>query len=533
MSSKNNDLNNLVEAYTAIHTQQIDEKGGFWDKQLAKSPIAKMFGGVSDRASARVANKEKGKTILSMFNRTLGRNKQPVDVGQLREFLARQMGVDPAYMNSLEGLPQSGTVEYKAVKNLIPDFVDQAQDAIDSGQYSPQQQQANPAPAAPAPAAPAAPAPAAPAPAAPAAPAPAEPAAPAPAEPTAPAPAADAAPAPAEPDAPAPAEPAAPAPAAPAVPTPDASEEEPDTEPPAAPAAPETTRGTNPPAPPSLSELLDPPATEEEPPPTPTEEPPPQEAPEPPRNDQEGLEAATDEVINPPQQETPEPSEGDLEDEEDLEEYPDELVRQAADNLELDPEAPTTQDVLDRVEAEIKRLQAAKGSETNTPEPAGPTGEEEPTPAPATPAPSAPNASLDNVQTNMGQGQAQGSESLNMLASQLTKAQQSGDQKEINLIANDILAYADSSVHGDQAANVKQSAKALLKRLGLPQANSSQLNEDINNLLNAMKVLFNEELRVDRLKIVEESKVASKSLKLLDINNSFADIAKLASRFEN
>ena len=86
MSSKNKDLGNLVEAYNTMQAQQIDEKGGFWDKQLARSPIAKMFGGVSDRAQSRVQNKQVADNLKKMFNRTLGGNKQPVDVGQVKEF---------------------------------------------------------------------------------------------------------------------------------------------------------------------------------------------------------------------------------------------------------------------------------------------------------------------------------------------------------------------------------------------------------------------------------------------------------------
>lgn len=98
-----------------------------------------------------------------------------------------------------------------------------------------------------------------------------------------------------------------------------------------------------------------------------------------------------------------------------------------------------------------------------------------------------------NTQTGEKRG-AQTGNVLNKYAADLKAAQQSGDKKTMNIVAKDILAYATSTQHqGGQADTVKRGAKELLKRLGMPQANSQQLNECINRLLNSMTVLIREQ----------------------------------------
>ena len=105
------------------------------------------------------------------------------------------------------------------------------------------------------------------------------------------------------------------------------------------------------------------------------------------------------------------------------------------------------------------------------------------------------NGGSDNYNTQTGEKKgAQTGNLLNKYAADLKAAQQSGDKKTMNIVAKDILAYATSTQHqGGQADTVKRGAKELLKRLGMPQANSQQLNECINRLLNSMTVLIREQ----------------------------------------
>ena len=96
----------LFEAFQQVQdNQQIDERGGWWDKTLSKSPVAKMFGGVSQRAQGRVTSKNDSNEMMSRFYQTLGRNNQPVDAQQLATFISRQVpGIDTTKLPALQGL---------------------------------------------------------------------------------------------------------------------------------------------------------------------------------------------------------------------------------------------------------------------------------------------------------------------------------------------------------------------------------------------------------------------------------------------
>lgn len=115
----------LFEAFQQVQeNQQIDERGGWWDKTLAKSPIAGMFGGVSQRAQGRVTSKNDSKQMMDRFWQTLGRNNQPVDAQQLANFISKQVpGIDTTKIPEIQNL--SGTVTPKQVSQMMPQIVDQ------------------------------------------------------------------------------------------------------------------------------------------------------------------------------------------------------------------------------------------------------------------------------------------------------------------------------------------------------------------------------------------------------------------------
>ena len=115
----------LFEAFQQVQdNQQIDERGGWWDKTLAKSPVAGMFGGVSQRAQGRVTSKNDSKQMMDRFWQTLGRNNQPVDAQQLANFIAKQVpGIDTTKIPEIQNL--SGTVTPKQVSQMMPQIVDQ------------------------------------------------------------------------------------------------------------------------------------------------------------------------------------------------------------------------------------------------------------------------------------------------------------------------------------------------------------------------------------------------------------------------
>lgn len=125
MNKHRKDHQALHEAYNQIQdNQQIDERGGWWDKTLAKSPIAGMFGGVSQRAQGRVTSKNDSKQMMDRFWQTLGRNNQPVDAQQLANFIAKQVpGIDTTKIPEIQNL--SGTVTPKQVSQMMPQIVDQ------------------------------------------------------------------------------------------------------------------------------------------------------------------------------------------------------------------------------------------------------------------------------------------------------------------------------------------------------------------------------------------------------------------------
>ena len=135
------DTQQLTEAYDMIRneSQTIDEKGGMLDRALAKSPIAKMFGGVSQRAAGRVTSKNDSKKMMDRFWATLGRNNKPVTVGQLKEFFARtvpQLGSLKNSLPVLQGMGDDEMLKPRQVKKMMPKMVDQIHEIIASGSSS-------------------------------------------------------------------------------------------------------------------------------------------------------------------------------------------------------------------------------------------------------------------------------------------------------------------------------------------------------------------------------------------------------------
>lgn len=128
----------LFEAFQQVQEkQQIDERGGWWDKTLAKSPIAGMFGGASQRAQGRVTSKNDSKQMMDRFWQTLGRNNQPVDAQQLANFIAKQVpGIDTTKIPEIQNL--SGTVTPKQVSQMMPQIVDQIHSVKAGGGPAPQ-----------------------------------------------------------------------------------------------------------------------------------------------------------------------------------------------------------------------------------------------------------------------------------------------------------------------------------------------------------------------------------------------------------
>lgn len=127
--SKDNDA--IFEAYTQ---QQLDERGGFWDKQLANSPVMKkLAGNMSSRAQGRVDSKQTANQITQAFYQSLGRNKGNVDTDQFKVWMGQAVGVDPQYLQSLGNVTKP-QMSHGEIKKLIPDVVDQAITAKQSGQ---------------------------------------------------------------------------------------------------------------------------------------------------------------------------------------------------------------------------------------------------------------------------------------------------------------------------------------------------------------------------------------------------------------
>ena len=128
----------LFEAFQQVQeNQQIDERGGWWDKTLAKSPVAGMFGGVSQRAQGRVTSKNDSKQMMDRFWQTLGRNNQPVDAQQLANFIAKQVpGIDTTKIPEIQNL--SGTITPKQVSQMMPQIVDQIHSVKAGGSPTPE-----------------------------------------------------------------------------------------------------------------------------------------------------------------------------------------------------------------------------------------------------------------------------------------------------------------------------------------------------------------------------------------------------------
>ena len=100
MNKHRKDHQALHEAYNNIQNQrQIDEKGGFFDRTLAASPIAGMFGGVSDRAKGRVGSRKDLDKLSKMFNREIGSMGKDVDAQQFKGWLsAVHLGIQCSFV---------------------------------------------------------------------------------------------------------------------------------------------------------------------------------------------------------------------------------------------------------------------------------------------------------------------------------------------------------------------------------------------------------------------------------------------------
>ena len=128
---KSEDNDAIFEAYAQ---RQIDERGGFWDKQLANSPVMKkLAGNTSARAQGRVDSKQTANQITQAFYQSLGRNKGNVDTDQFKAWMGQAVGVDPQYLQSLGNVTKP-QMSHGEIKKLIPDIVDQAVTAKQSGQ---------------------------------------------------------------------------------------------------------------------------------------------------------------------------------------------------------------------------------------------------------------------------------------------------------------------------------------------------------------------------------------------------------------
>lgn len=142
MNKHRRDSEALVEAFNKIFetTDPIEERGGWWDKTVAKSPVSKMFGRVSQRAQGRVTAQKDTQEMLNRFHQTLGRNKQPVDAEDLKGFIANQIpGLNTEQLPTLSQL--TGMLELKQVEQIMPGVVDDILDyRAKGGKQQPQPQ---------------------------------------------------------------------------------------------------------------------------------------------------------------------------------------------------------------------------------------------------------------------------------------------------------------------------------------------------------------------------------------------------------
>lgn len=121
MNKHRKDHQALYEAYNQI--QQVDEKGGFWDKTLAKSPImSKLAPGMSARAGQRVGSKGDANTMIQQFNSTLGGQGKDVDAEQFKGWLQKSTRVDPNSLPEVQSL--QGRIPNKQILKMIPKLVD-------------------------------------------------------------------------------------------------------------------------------------------------------------------------------------------------------------------------------------------------------------------------------------------------------------------------------------------------------------------------------------------------------------------------
>ena len=135
MNKYRKDHDNLYEAFNKVQEKQqllnelhqlqntLNEKGGWLDKTLAKSPIMnKLAGGVSARAQQRVGSKGDVKLMQQKFNQTLGGLGKDVDAEQFKGWLKQNTGVDASSLPEVQQL--SGRIPNKQVMKMMPKLVD-------------------------------------------------------------------------------------------------------------------------------------------------------------------------------------------------------------------------------------------------------------------------------------------------------------------------------------------------------------------------------------------------------------------------
>jgi hypothetical protein len=148
MNKHRKDHNAIFEAFQQVQKKEqlvnesgmhLNEKGGWWDKTLAKSPIVnKLAGGVADRAGSRVTVKGDVNLMTKKFNQSLGRSKGPVNAQQLMTWLGRTSGLGskveqaPAVKDLLAKV-QSGMINHKDVVKSFTGVVDDLHNIKDGG----------------------------------------------------------------------------------------------------------------------------------------------------------------------------------------------------------------------------------------------------------------------------------------------------------------------------------------------------------------------------------------------------------------
>ena len=139
MNKHRKDGRALEDAYKLVYesNETLEEKGGFWDKTVARSPIAKaMFGGASRKAQGRVTSKGDSKKLMNQFYSTIGRNGGPVNTKQFINFLAKatHLSSDIQQLPTLKKILASGNqISPKMIKKLMPAITDDLHDFNNGG----------------------------------------------------------------------------------------------------------------------------------------------------------------------------------------------------------------------------------------------------------------------------------------------------------------------------------------------------------------------------------------------------------------